>query len=299
MKKFVIHVVLLPVLGFGALLLLWTAASAITKDPQTGRASLPGIARTWEESKLYVLEPFAKRDENDQGILRMTSTSLVRVLEGFGIALLVAVPVGFLIGSSKTFAGCVDPVIQVLRPVSPLAWYPIMYAVFLGLRSRYDGLAVGEWAAVFTVAVCAMWPTILNTAAGVRAIPQDYHNVSKVLNLTGFKKLFRVLLPATLPQMFTGFRLSLGIAWFVIVAAEMLTGKNGIGGFLNQEFNAGRTEHIFLCVITIGLVGLALDRLMNLAERNVHLLLDLPGTCRRALAAILPQQERRLAHAGA
>jgi len=164
--------------------------------------------------------------------------------------------------------------------VSPLAWYPIMQAVFIGVQRTYE-IQVGEWAAIFTVAVCAMWPTVLNTAAGVRAIPQDYHNVAKVLKLSKAKTLFKILLPAALPSMFTGFRLSLGIAWLVIVAAEMLTGKNGIGGFLNQEFNAGHVEPIFLCIITIGIVGFILDRLMSLVEANVTSIAAFPGAVRR------------------
>ena len=122
-------------------------------------------------------------------------------------------------------------------------------------------------AALFTIAICAMWPTVLNTAMGVRAIPQDYLNVARVLRLSPAKRFFKVLVPATLPYMFTGFRLSLGIAWLVIVAAEMLTGSPGVGGFLWQEYNSLIYEHIILCILTIGLVGFALDRVMS-ADRN-------------------------------
>ena len=130
------------------------------------------------------------------------------------------------------------------------------------------GKDAGTWGALFTIAVCAMWPSVLNTAAGVRAIPQDYLNVAKVLKLSRTKTLFKVLIPATLPYMFTGFRLSLGIAWLVIVAAEMLTGRPGVGGFLWQEYNFLIYEHIILSIITIGLVGFALDRLMSVVERR-------------------------------
>jgi nitrate/nitrite transport system permease protein len=119
---------------------------------------------------------------------------------------------------------------------------------------------------VFTIAICAMWPTVLNTALGVRAIPQDYLNVARVLRLSRTKTLFKVLLPATLPYMFTGFRLSLGIAWLVIVAVEMLTGTPGVGGFLWQEYNSLIYEHILLCIVTIGVVGFILDRMMSLVE---------------------------------
>jgi nitrate/nitrite transport system permease protein len=121
-------------------------------------------------------------------------------------------------------------------------------------------------AALFTIAICAMWPTVLNTAMGVRAIPQDYLNVARVLKLSARKRLFKILIPATLPYMFTGFRLSLGIAWLVIVAVEMLTGSPGVGGFLWQEYNALIYEHIILCILTIGLVGFVLDRMMSFVE---------------------------------
>lgn len=287
MKKILLDYFLLPMIGVGALFALWAAASSVTWNPEKKQSTLPGPVQTWQESKLYILEPLAYRGENDQGVLRMTWISLLRVLEGYGIAMLIGVPVGFLLGASKTFAKCFDPIIQVLRPVSPLAWYPIGYAVFLGLQQNYE-ISVGEAAAVFTVAVCAMWPTVLNTAAGVRAIPQDYHNVAKVLRLSKTKTLLKILFPAALPNMFTGFRLSLGMAWLVIVAAEMLTGKNGIGGFLNQEFNAGHTEHIFLCILAIGLVGFVLDRLMSIVERNVLTIAALPGAIRRWVGSLRP-----------
>src|SRR5205814_7548107 len=125
-----------------------------------------------------------------------------------------------------------------------------------------------EPAAIFTIALCSMWPTVLNTAVGVRAIPQDYLNVARVLNLSRIKTLLKILLPATLPYMFTGFRLSLGIAWLVIVAAEMLTGRPGVGGFLGQEYNSLIYSHIILCIVTIGVVGFVLDRLTGVGQAN-------------------------------
>jgi nitrate/nitrite transport system permease protein len=121
-------------------------------------------------------------------------------------------------------------------------------------------------AALFTIAICAMWPTVMNTAVGVRAVPQDYLNVAKVLKLSKWKTLWKVLVPATLPYMFTGFRLSLGIAWLVIVAVEMLTGRPGVGGFLWQQYNANSYAHIILCILTIGVIGYILDRLMSVVE---------------------------------
>jgi nitrate/nitrite transport system permease protein len=244
--------VALPLLGIFFVLGLWALASA------TLATSLPSPARTWEVSKPYILEPFAKRGELDQGILRFTWYSLIRVAKGYSLAILVGTPLGLFLGVSKWFSTSFDPIIQILRPVSPLAWLPLGLVIF----------QKPEPAGIFTIAMCSMWPTVLNTALGVRSIPQDYLNVARVLQLSKTKTLFRVLLPAALPYMFTGFRLSLGIAWLVIVAAEMLTGAPGVGGFLWQEYNALIYEHIILCIITIGVVGFALDRVMGVIERR-------------------------------
>jgi len=247
----------LPLVGAAIVLLLWSISSA------TWAPELPSPAKTWGKSKDYVLKPFEKRGEMDQGILRFTWYSLLLVAKGYAIALLIGTPIGFLLGLSKAFAKTFDPIIQILRPVSPLAWLPLGLVLFLNA-----GKQASELGALFTIAICAMWPTVLNTAVGVRAIPQDYLNVAKVLKLSRTKTLFKVLVPATLPYMFTGFRLSLGIAWLVIVAAEMLTGRPGVGGFLWQEYNALIYEHIILCILTIGIVGFILDRLMSLAEKR-------------------------------
>ena len=248
---------LLPLIGFVVGIGLWHLVS------QTVSKELPSPAKTWAESREYVMHPFERRGEMDQGILRFTWYSLVLVAKGYALALLVGTPIGFLLGLSKAFTKTFDPIIQILRPVSPLAWLPLGLVLFLSA-----GKNASELGALFTIAVCAMWPTVLNTAVGVRAIPQDYLNVAKVLKLSRTKTLFKVLIPATLPYMFTGFRLSLGIAWLVIVAAEMLTGRPGVGGFLWQEYNALNYSHIILCILTIGVVGFVLDRLMSLVERR-------------------------------
>src|SRR3954464_2799463 len=236
---------------------LWALCSA------TWAKELPSPVKTWLASRDYILKPFEKRGEMDQGILRFTWYSLVLVAQGYVIALVIGTPIGFFLGLSKAFTKTFDPIIQILRPVSPLAWLPLGLVLFLGA-----GKGASELGALFTIAICSMWPTVMNTAVGVRAIPQDYLNVAKVLKLSRTKTLFKVLIPAALPYMFTGFRLSLGIAWLVIVAAEMLTGQPGVGGFLWQQYNALIYEHIILCIVTIGLVGFALDRLMGLVERR-------------------------------
>ena len=252
-KTFFADWLVLPIAGLLLVLLLWGATSV------TWAKKLPSPVKTWEQSKLYITEPFAKRGELDQGILRFTWNSLILVAKGYALALLAGIPLGFLMGTSPLFTKAFDPLFQILRPVSPLAWLPLGLVLF----------GQSEPAAVFTIAICAMWPTVLNTAQGVRAIPQDYLNVARVLGLSRWKTFSKIYLPATLPYMFTGFRLSLGIAWLVIVAAEMLTGANGIGGFLWQEYNALIYEHIILCILTIGFVGFMLDRLMSLVEMRL------------------------------
>ena len=249
-QRFRADVLLLPLVGIGVVVILWSVtAAAFSKN-------LPTPTKTWEVSKPYILEPFEKRGELDQGILRFTGYSLVLVAKGYALALLLGTPIGFLLGVSKIFTKSFDPIIQILRPVSPLAWLPLGLVLF----------GRSQPAAVFTIAVCSMWPTVLNTALGVRSIPQDYLNVARVLRLSPGATLFKVLLPAALPMMFTGFRLSLGIAWLVIVAVEMLTGTPGVGGFLWQEYNSLIYEHIILCIGTIGIVGFILDRMMSVVE---------------------------------
>jgi nitrate/nitrite transport system permease protein len=227
----------LPLVGIACVVLLWSIAS------RTVAENLPSPLQTWEMSKPYIVEPFAKRGELDQGILRFTWYSLVLVIKGYALGLLIGTPLGLLLGVSSFFSRAFDPLIQILRPVSPLAWLPLGLVLF----------QKSEPAALFTIAMCSMWPTVLNTALGIRSIPQDYLNVARVLRLSRTKTLLKILIPATLPYMFTGFRLSLGIAWLVIVAAEMLTGAPGVGGFLWQEYNSLVYEHIILSILTIGI----------------------------------------------
>jgi nitrate/nitrite transport system permease protein len=286
-KQLRLDEIFLPLLGVAACIVLWylVAGKPITKQVKddwgdtitvTKReglsADLPTPAETWKASRVYITEPFAKRGELDQGILAFTWLSLKLVAQGYAIALILGTPLGFVLGLSKTFTKIFDPIIQILRPVSPLAWLPLGMVLFAGFTMRDStGRVVfgsSDAAAVFTVAICAMWPTVLNTAVGVRAIPQDYLNVARVLKLSKIKTLFKVLVPSSLPYMFTGFRLSLGIAWLVIVAAEMLTGRPGVGGFLWQQYNALSYAHIILCILTIGVVGFVLDRLMSVVEQR-------------------------------
>jgi nitrate/nitrite transport system permease protein len=244
---------LLPLCGIALALLAWAAASRAVPD-------LPSPLETWSESRLYVLEPLTKRGEMDQGILLLAYYSLVRVTRGFLLGIALATPLGFLLGVSPALTRMFDPVMQVMRPISPLAWLPLGLIIF----------QKSEPAALFAIAVCSMWPTVINTMAGVRAIPQDYWNVAKVLRLSRTTTFLKIVVPATLPYVFTGYRLSLGIAWLVIVASEMLTGTPGVGGFLWQEYNSLVYAHILLAILTIGIVGFLLDRLMGMAEARLR-----------------------------
>ena len=252
MKDRLINIAL-PCIGVLSAGLFWFAVSRTVHD-------LPSPLKTWQESKVYILQPFEKRGEMDQGIGRLAFYSLVRVARGYALGLLIGAPLGFLLGLSSTLKRMFDPVMQVLRPISPLAWLPLGLVIF----------QKSEPAALFAIAVCCMWPTVLNTMLGVRSIPQDYWNVAKVLRLSRATTFVKIVIPATLPQMFTGFRLSLGIAWLVIVASEMLTGTPGVGGFLWQEYNSLIYAHIVLAILTIGVIGFILDRMMGLAEHKLR-----------------------------
>jgi nitrate/nitrite transport system permease protein len=247
--------VILPLVGAAAVVVMWAIVSA------TLAPDLPSPLRTWQESRRYILDPFFKDGEMNQGIGRLAFYSLVRVAKGFALALAIGTPIGFLLGLSRRFHQSFDPIVQFMRPISPLAWLPLGLVIF----------QKSEPAAVFTIALCAMWPTVINTAVGVRSISQDYLNVGRVLKLSRTTTLRRIVIPATLPYVFTGYRLSLGLAWLVIVAAEMLTGTPGVGGFLWQEYNSLVYSHIILSVLTIGAIGFVLDRLMGLVEARVRI----------------------------
>ncbi len=259
MKTFKFDWLILPLLTLGVFLAGWQLYSTYDRA-KDGSNYFPGPVETWVNSKSYITDPLAYRGEQDQGILRFTWKSLYLVGKGYGLGLLLGVPIGLLLGLSNTFTKAFDPIIQILRPISPLAWFPIGLGIFKGL----DG------AGLFTIAFCSMWPTVLNTAQGVRAVPQDYLNVGRVLKLSRLQMLWKIIIPSTLPYMFTGFRLSLGIAWLVIVAVEMLTGAPGLGGFLWQEYNALNYRHIVMCVIAIGLIGFVLDRVMSAVESRLR-----------------------------
>jgi nitrate/nitrite transport system permease protein len=203
-------------------------------------------------------DPFYVKGPNDQGIGWNVLSSLKRVGIGFGLAALVGIPLGFAIGRFKFLSGMAAPVIALLKPVSPLAWLPIGLLIFKAANP----------AAIYVIFICSLWPMIVNTAVGVRQIPQDYLNVARVLNLSEWKVFTKILFPAVLPYMITGVRLSIGVAWLVIVAAEMLTGGVGIGFWVWDEWNNLKVEHIMIAIFTIGVVGLLLEQALMLAARR-------------------------------
>ncbi|ERI53947.1 nitrate ABC transporter permease [Pseudomonas sp. EGD-AK9] len=240
-----------PLLGILAFIGLW----ALLAQHSEG---LPGPLSTWQAALVLFADPFYDNGPNDMGIGWNILNSLGRVGVGFGLAALVGIPLGFAIGRFAFLAGMLAPIISLLRPVSPLAWLPIGLLVFE---------AAGP-ASIWVIFISSIWPIILNTAAGVASVPQDYLNVARVLKLSEFKVLTRILFPAVLPHLMTGIRLAIGVAWLVIVAAEMLTGGIGLGFWVWDEWNNLNVEHILIAIIIVGLVGLALEQaLLLLAKR--------------------------------
>jgi nitrate/nitrite transport system permease protein len=221
-------------------------------------SSFPTPAATFAEAVKVFSDPFYSKGPNDQGIGWNILFSLKRVAIGFGMAAAVGIPLGFMIGRFDVLDRMASPLISLLRPVSPLAWLPIGLLVFKAANP----------AAIWTIFICSIWPMIINTAVGVQRVPVDYMNVAKVLNLSEWKIMTRILLPAVLPYMLTGVRLSVGTAWLVIVAAEMLTGGVGIGFWVWDEWNNLNVQHILIAIFVIGAVGLLLESmLIGLAKR--------------------------------
>ncbi len=244
--------VLPPLLGILALLGVWYLATL-------KGGSIPGPRRVWDAAAMLFADPFYDNGPNDRGIGWNVLASLQRVGIGFGLAALVGIPLGFLLGRFAFLANMVNPLISLLRPVSPLAWLPIGLLVF----------QKADPAATWTIFICSIWPMIMNTAQGVQRVPQDYLNVARVLDLSEWKVVTKILFPAVLPYMLTGIRLSIGTAWLVIVAAEMLTGGVGIGFWVWDEWNNLKVEHIIIAIFVIGIVGLILEQALILLARKL------------------------------
>ena len=235
--------VLPPVLGLALLVLVWHLIAS------TSGSGIPQPAETWAQAVQVFADPFYRNGPNDQGVGWNVLASLQRVAIGFGLAALVGIPAGFAIGRSVFLSRMFNPLISLLRPVSPLAWLPIGLLVFKGANP----------AAIWTIFICSIWPMVINTAVGVQRVPQDYMNVARVLNLSEWKIFTKILFPAVLPYLLTGVRLAVGTAWLVIVAAEMLTGGVGIGFWVWDEWNNLNVSSIIIAIFVIGIVGLLLE----------------------------------------
>lgn len=235
-----------PIVGLALLISIWGLLT------MKGDGNFPTPKMTWDAAVPLFSDPFYDNGPNDQGIGWNILFSLKRVAIGFGLAALVGIPMGFIIGRFKIISSMLNPIISLLRPVSPLAWLPIGLLVFKS----------ADPAAIWTIFICSIWPMIINTAVGVQRVPEDYLNVAKVLNLSEWKVITKILFPSVLPYMLTGVRLSVGTAWLVIVAAEMLTGGIGIGFWVWDEWNNLNVQHIIIAIFVIGIVGLLLENLL-------------------------------------
>ncbi len=237
--------------GLLLLVVIWQIAAL-------NSSGFPTPLSTWQAAMTLFADPFYNAGPNDQGIGWNVLASLQRVAIGFGLAALVGIPAGFLIGRFTFLARMLNPIIALLRPVSPLAWLPIGLLLFQR----------AEPASSWTIFICSIWPMIINTAEGVQRIPQDYLNVARVLRLSEWTVMRKILFPAVLPAVLTGVRLSIGIAWLVIVAAEMLTGGLGIGFWIWNEWNNLNVENILIAIVIIGVVGLLLEQALMLLARR-------------------------------
>ena len=241
--KSIVLRVLPPLMGMAFLIGIWGLVSFSSTN------NFPSPKETLVQAIQVFSDPFYSNGPNDQGVGWNILSSLKRVAMGFGLAALVGIPFGFLIGRFEFLSNMFNPLISLLRPVSPLAWLPIGLLVFKGANP----------AAIWTIFICSIWPMVINTAVGVQRVPQDYMNVARVLNLSEWKIVSKILFPAVLPYMLTGVRLAVGTAWLVIVAAEMLTGGVGIGFWVWDEWNNLNVKNIIIAIFVIGLVGLILE----------------------------------------
>ncbi len=265
---------LLSMTFLGLFLMAWhlavrTGAPVQTMDPEyaklvgatasQGKSALPGPLDVGASLWGHITNPFYDKGPNDKGVGIQLAYSVGRVLLGYLLAVIVAVPVGFLIGMSPLMSKALDPFIQVLKPISPLAWMPLaLYTI------KDSGLS-----AIFVIFICSLWPMLINTAFGVATVRKDWLNVAKTLELGNMRTALRVILPAAAPTIFTGMRISIGIAWLVIVAAEMLVGGTGIGYFVWNEWNNLSITNVINAILLIGVVGMILDLSMAKLQQMV------------------------------
>jgi len=231
---------------------IWELISYYTKY------EIPSPKMTWVVFKEVMQNPM-QNDPDYKGIGIKLISSLTRVGIGFGLGTLISIPIGLLMGSNKITMNIINPMVQILRPVSPLAWFPLGLAIFQNSPK----------ASIFMIFICSLWPTLINTAFGVSHIPQDHKNVGRAFGFSRWKYISKIMLPYTLPHILTGLRLSVGVAWMVIVAGEMLSGGIGLGYFVWEEgFNGGSVAKILVAIIIIGIVGLMLDRIFMALQKR-------------------------------
>jgi bicarbonate transport system permease protein len=239
--------ILTPLIAAIILLVLWQIFSSMPG------AKLPSPVRVVQETWVLILYPFYDRGGTDKGLFWQVFSSLQRVAIGYSLAAVVGITVGVIVGMNRRISKGLDPIFQILRTVPPLAWVPIALAA----------LQQNQPAALFVIFITAIWPILINTAVGVRQIPQDYNNVAQVLQLPKSEYFFKILLPAALPYIFTGLRIAIGLAWLAIIAAEIvMSGIVGIGFFIWNAYQNGQVSEIILALFYIGLVGWALDKMM-------------------------------------
>jgi len=289
----------IPLLAVGMFLMLWSVLAA---QVETSLGVLPGPAKVWEQAMVLVDEHNVEREKevafyerqekrnaeklakNPDASVKMRPytgketffdqilTSLVTVATGFFIASLIAIPIGIVTGMSHTLYMAFNPIIQLFKPVSPLAWLPIVTMVVSAVYVSKDPLFAKSFlTSAITVTLCCLWPTIINTAVGVSSVDKDLINVSRVLRLPWLTKTMKIVIPSSMPMMFTGLRLSLGIGWMVLIAAEMLSQNPGLGKFVWDEFQNGSSNslaRIMVAVLVIGLIGFMLDRGMLMLQRR-------------------------------
>ncbi|MFM9850871.1 MAG: nitrate ABC transporter permease [Hyphomicrobiaceae bacterium] len=248
LAKEVVACVVPPIIVLALILVIWQIAAS---GPQ---ATLPTPLRIWQDAKDLIVDPWFVLGPQDIGLGWRVLTSLQRVAIGFGLAAVVGIGLGALVGQSQWAMRGLDPIFQVLRTVPPLAWLPIALAAFRDSAPS----------AIFVIFITAIWPVIINTAVGIRNIPQDYRNVALVLRLNPVEFFWRIMVPSAAPYIFTGLKIGIGLSWLAIVAAEMLTGGVGIGFFIWDAWNSSRLSDIIVALVYIGVIGFLLDRLVAL-----------------------------------
>ncbi len=257
MNKELVKKIFLPLIVLVVIIQVWAGIAMVVDEfptpSQTYTAAFGGVDADGDEVIGVLSDPFYIENQDDKGLFWQIVESLKRVFAGFALAILVGVPFGLMLGMSKTAQYAFDPFIQIFKPISPLAWLPLLLFIFQDINMT----------AISTIFITSIWPIIINTALGVKSVSEDYMNVAKVLRFTHFEKIIQIILPVSVPYIFTGMRLSLGIAWLVIVAAEMLTGGIGIGFWIWDEYNNLNYHNIIIGIIIVGLVGYLLDLIMG------------------------------------